>query len=284
MTRRIVVGVDGSAPAAAAVDWAASEARLRGAELVVCSVVEPHSLGVDPQHSDRVLAASRAAAGGQATTLTRHGDPSTELLAAGRGADLLVVGSRGRSRLADVLLGSVSRACVTHAVCPVVVVRHPTPRVPVGRVVVGLDGSRHARAALLLAVQEAELRGAELHVLHAVYWDNIGTELITPAPEQLEEWGHRLVDGELAATGVIGEVAVVHGHAGEVLVHDSGDADLLVVGTRGRNPAVSLLVGSVSEHCLRHARCPVMVTRDHTGRRDRRSLVSATESTAERAT
>lgn len=261
MTGRIVVGVDGSAPAAAAVGWAATEARLRRAELVVCSVVEPHSVGDDTFDSDAILSAARAAAGGQATTLTRQGDPSTELLAAGRGADLLVVGSRGRSRLTEALLGSVSRACVTHAPCPVVVVRHPSSRAPVGRVVAGLDGSVHARAALLLAAEEAQLRGTKLQVLHAVYWDNIGTELATPTPEQLEEWGHRLVDAELAATGVIGDVTVVHGHPGGVLVQHSGDADLLVVGTRGHNPAASLLLGSVSEHCVRYAPCPVLVTR-----------------------
>ena len=126
--------------------------------------------------------------------------------------------------------------------------------------VAGLNGSVHARAALLLAAEEAQLRGATLQVLHAVYWDNTGTELATPTPEQLKEWGHKLVDAELAATGVIGEVAVVHARPGEVLVQHSRDADLLVVGTRGHNPAATLLLGSVSEHCVRYAPCPVMVT------------------------
>jgi nucleotide-binding universal stress UspA family protein len=149
--------------------------------------------------------------------------------------------------------------------------------VPVGRVIVGVDGSVHSRAALFVAAEEARLRGATLQVLHAVYWDRIGTELITPTSEQLLEWGHKLVDAELAATAVYGEPTVVPGHPGEVLVRHSGDADLLVLGTRGRNPAASLLLGSVSEHCVRHARCPVLVTRADHGYRDDAAQASSTE-------
>jgi len=273
---RIVVGVDGSASAAAALGWAASEARLRGAELVACSVVERRR-GHDDDVSDSAatLALEESAGGYPTTALTRHGDPMMELLAACDDADLLVVGSRGRGRLAGSLLGSVSRACVTHARCPVVVVGHPPATVPFGRVIAGVDGSRHARAALVVAAQEARLRGATLHVLHAVYWDNIGTELIVPTPEQLQEWGRKLVDAELAATGVDGEPTVVAGHPGETLVQHSEDADLLVLGTRGHNPAASLLLGSVSEHCVRHARCPVLVTQADRQHRDDHAQASS---------
>ena len=205
MSGHIVVGMDESASAAAALAWAASEARLRGAELVVCSVVE-RRLGhnVDVSDSAATVVLDESAAGYPTTVLTRHGEAAEELLAASDDADLLVVGSRGRGRLAGFVLGSVSRACMTHARCPVVVVGHPSATLPVGRVIAGVDGSPHARAALLIAAQEAWLRGATLHVLHAVYWDNIGTELITPTPEQLLEWGHKLVADELAATGVDG--------------------------------------------------------------------------------
>lgn len=269
MSGRIVVGVDGSPAAAAALAWAASEARLRGAALVACSVVEGRGRHGDDETVDSaVTSALEESVGGYPTTvLTSHGEPGVDLLAACVDADLLVVGSRGRGWIAGALLGSVSRWCVTHARCPVVVVGHQSVTVPVGRVVVGVDGSPDARAALLVAAQEARLRGAKLHVLHAVYWDNIGTELITPTPEQLLEWGHKLVADELAATGVDGEPIVVVGHPREVLVQHSEDADLLVVGTRGHTPTVSLVLGSVSERCVRHARCPVLVTR--ADRRDR---------------
>lgn len=261
MSGRIVVGVDGSAAAAVALGWAATEARLRGAELVVCSVVERHHGRDGPVDGAASLGLEESAGGYPTTVLTRYGKPEVELIAAAEGADLLIVGSRGRGRLAGSLLGSVSRACLAHARCPVVVVGHPPAAVPVGRVIAGVDGSVHARSTLLAAAEEARVRGATLHVLHAVHWDSIGAEMITPTSEQLLEWGHKLVTDELAATGVLGEPTVVVGHPGPALVHRSGDADLIVLGARGHHAAAGLLLGSTGEHCIQKAHCPVMVTR-----------------------
>ena len=110
-----------------------------------------------------------------------YGDAATALVAACTPADLLVVGSRGRGPLGGLVLGSVSQACLAHAPCPVVVVRpQPEQASSRGRVVVGVDGSSHSRQALRVAADEARLRGAVLAVVHAVYWDNSGEELLTP--------------------------------------------------------------------------------------------------------
>jgi nucleotide-binding universal stress UspA family protein len=257
LAQRVVVGVDGSPAAAVALTWAVEEARLRGAELVAWRVLD--GAGNEPTPSAAVAQLSPSAlaelTGGYPVTLRRgHGDPATELVAACADADLLVVGSRGRSRLAGLLLGSVSRACLAHAPCPVVVVA-----LSHRRVIVGVDGSEHSRQALRLAAEEARLRDAALNVVHAVFWEKIGMELLTPTREQLVKWGRKLVATELAATGVAGRTVVVHGRAPEVLVRHSTHADLLVLGSRGRNPVVSML-GSTSEHCARHAHCPVMIT------------------------
>jgi nucleotide-binding universal stress UspA family protein len=260
MTYRVVVGVDGSPAAAAALAWAAGEARLHGAELDAWTI-EDRSAG------DTVVARALPIAFEELTTgyplTVRHGlgDAAAELVAACGDADLLVVGSRGRSPLGGLPLGSVSRACLAHAPCPVVVVRSQSEQASShGRVVVGVDGSGHSRQALRVAADEARLRGAVLALVHAVYWDNSGEELLTPTRQQLVEWGRKLVAAELAATGVTGRPVAAHGHASEVLVRHSTHADLLVVGSRGRNPVTSLLLGSTSEHCARHAHCPVMVT------------------------
>ena len=129
-----------------------------------------------------------------------------------------------------------------------------------GRVIVGVDASEHSRQALRVAADEARLRGAALHVLHAVHWDD-ATGLLSPTRKELVQWGRRLVAAELGATGVTGRPVIVPGLASEVLVRHSAHADLLVVGSRGRNPATSLLLGSTSEHCTRHAQCQVMVIR-----------------------
>ena len=231
MAHRVVVGFDGSAAALAAASWAAGEAQLRGAELVALTALDrPESR----RPADEVAAqaprlwSEALASGYPVTTQHGYGDAATELVAACADGDLLVVGSRGRGPLKGLVLGSVSRACLAHAPCPVVVVRpQPEKAPPRGRVIVGVDGSDHSRRALRVAADEARLRGVALHVLHAVHWDHSGEELLIPTRKQLVEWGRKLVAAELAATGVTGRPVVVHGDAAEVLVRHSTHADLL---------------------------------------------------------
>jgi len=258
MVQRIIVGFDGSPAAAVALKWAAAEAQLHEAELVAWTVKErPESEG--PHQRSAV---ARDAGGYPVTVRHGHGDAATALIAACAPADLLVVGSHRRGALTGLILGSVSRRCVKHALCPVVVV-HPQsrPSRSTGRVVVGVDMSGHSRTALHVAAEEARRRGGQLDVVHAVYWENSGYELIVPTAEQLVEWGRRLVDTELAKAGVAGNPVVVHGHAADVLVRASADADLLVLGRRGRGMLSEPRLGSVSAQCLHHAQCPVMITR-----------------------
>lgn len=148
--QRVVVGVDGSACSEAALAWALRQAVLLGADLeaVACwqtpvsiSSGAGYGIYVDPSSYDltgptaealekTVAAASGEVAGAETVAVrTRvvHDYPVKALLEAAEGADLLVVGSRGHSELSSVLLGSVGLHCVTHAPCPVVVVRHPKP-------------------------------------------------------------------------------------------------------------------------------------------------------------
>lgn len=147
-TGRIVVGVDGSAGSMTALDWAVREARLRaGSVQVVMAWQQPQTygapgafaMGVDPSMEPQKALANAAtthvarlrhgAQEGQdvkTTWETIEGRPGAALLRAAEGADMLVVGSRGLSRLVGTLLGSVSQHVVMHARCPVVVI--PGPR------------------------------------------------------------------------------------------------------------------------------------------------------------
>lgn len=261
--KRVITGFDGSSGATAALRWAQREAELRGVELLVLTVLPPGAAesGHEDAIADGIRRAVREIAGQSPVDLRfLHGSAAAVLVAAVTGDDLLVVGTRGRNPYVGLLLGSVSRACLHHAPCPVVVVpdrpwgRH-------GRVIVAVDGSPHARHALRLAAEEAELRGAELQAVHAVYWDPLGAELVVPTSEELHAWGEKLVAGELDATGVKARPVVVDGHPAEVLTRFSADADLLVLGARGHTLLGDLLVGSTSDHCARHAACPVMITR-----------------------
>jgi nucleotide-binding universal stress UspA family protein len=129
MYRRIVVGVDDTECASAALRWAMAEAWARRAELVVVHAWEyPKYYGV-PVNMERLAAATLAAAAAQVDdqpvevrTHLEEGRPASALVRAAAGADLLVVGSRGRNPVVGMLLGSVSTECVHHAPCPVVVV------------------------------------------------------------------------------------------------------------------------------------------------------------------
>jgi nucleotide-binding universal stress UspA family protein len=132
---RVVVGVDGSPCAERALILAAYEAALRGALLHIVSAYEmPPSSGwivvpLDPFEEGAAAIVSQALAivrehNPELVTKSEHsyGFPGTVLVEAAEGASLLVVGSRGHSKLTDLLLGSVSEHCAHHALCPTVIV------------------------------------------------------------------------------------------------------------------------------------------------------------------
>jgi nucleotide-binding universal stress UspA family protein len=141
---RIVVGVDDAPASRAAVRWAAAEAVLRRARLEVVHTwqavipLEPAGMVTPPVNADieagaraateEVVAEAKATAGAWPEELVvriLEGPAGPVLVETAEGASLLVVGSKGHSALAEVVLGSVSRHATHHAPCPVVVVRPP---------------------------------------------------------------------------------------------------------------------------------------------------------------
>jgi nucleotide-binding universal stress UspA family protein len=139
------------------------------------------------------------------------------------------------------------------------------------RIVVGIDGSSGADAALAWAIEEARLCDAKIDVIHA--WQE--PPAVTPAAEatahdlaalmghaaerSLEAAIRRAVPEGFAGHSVHMRTWVAHGPAGPVLVEAAKDADLLVVGTRGLGAVGRLVLGSISHYCLHHADCPVVV-------------------------
>jgi len=135
---RIVVGIDGSSPSLDALDWAARQADLTGSSLeVVMTWMWPSSYGwavpvptdFDPEEDVR-----RSLEAALERVRARHpdlrvdprvvsGHPAPVLVDASKGADLLVVGSRGHGEFVGMLIGSVSEYCATNAHCPVLVHR-----------------------------------------------------------------------------------------------------------------------------------------------------------------
>jgi nucleotide-binding universal stress UspA family protein len=138
-----------------------------------------------------------------------------------------------------------------------------------GRIVVGVDGSSASMRALEWAVREATLTGAEIEAVNA--WEvpaQYGTGMmVLPSGEEFEAAAKqqlaRAVE-EVAGSrpGVVIEQNAIAGHAAKVLIDAAEGATLLVVGSRGHGGFVGTLVGSVSQYCVSHAPCPVVVVRD----------------------
>lgn len=143
-----------------------------------------------------------------------------------------------------------------------------------GTIVVGIDGSKGAQRALEWALSEARLRGADLRVVHAhrvpelpTYVQGRAGGYVGAPPEQVQAVAKRVIEEALRAAGDTGgvpveRVPVVGGEAATSLIDASKGADLLVVGSRGLGGFTGLLLGSVSQQCVTHAHCPVVVVPD----------------------
>ncbi|TDC70283.1 universal stress protein [Micromonospora sp. KC606] len=285
MNRPVVVGVDGSPSSLVAAEHAARAAvrRRRPLHLVHGYLhplgygvpLNPYDLGLPAptEESRRMLEKTAAELADRWPGLTVEvhqvaGGPGATLVARSRQAELVVVGSRGLGGFTGLLLGSVGSQVAAHAHCPVLVVRPEEQPTPVdGPVVVGVDGSAGSRLATGYAADEAVGRDVPLVLLHVGPRD-----MNRPVPEEVEESqaAHRadavrlLAEASAAVRAdhpdlVVREHPVATASPTEGLVEASATASLLAVGTRGRGGFVGLLLGSVSQAVLQHARCPVLV-------------------------
>lgn len=278
----VVVGIDDTPHALRAARWAGEEAGRLGVPLrlvAVTGLVGEHLPGRAARYRalEAVLERARAAAaeaGADRTESTvRSGVPAAVLAQESRTARLLVVGDRGAGRVEGALAGSVAVALLGHAVCPVVVVRGPDRDVDADRearrpVVVGLDPSPASAVALDVALDAAVARGVGLVVVHAVpdgRADPTAELLVAPAAARtvLAEIEHRVLVEQPAALaarrGVPVRSVTAPGRAAEVLLAEARDAQLVVVGSRGRGELAGLVRGSVSAVLVHHSDCPVLV-------------------------
>jgi nucleotide-binding universal stress UspA family protein len=137
---------------------------------------------------------------------------------------------------------------------------------PLTHIVVGVDGSAASLEALRWAMAQAELTSARVRAISA--WDTprqIGYDIYIPVVDWAD-LAQRTLDTALKEAGdgapLDVEAVVLQGHPAKVLVDASAGAQLLVVGSRGHGGFPGLLLGSVSEHVIAHACCPVLVIRD----------------------
>jgi nucleotide-binding universal stress UspA family protein len=281
-SKPIVAGTDGSEESLQAVGWAAREAALRGAPLRIVATagllprMRPHTstgkyetvTDVLVEDRDRALAmaaerAAKAAAGVLIDTDELTGPTAQAVTESGAGALMLVLGSRGAGAFTALLLGSVSRYAASHASCPVVVIRDEPPA-PHGLIGVGVADTDSCRDALTFALEEASLRHASLHAVHA--WHTPQTEISRVGQFFTESSAQAAADAARQLAGLLDECRakypdvpvtheVVHGHPARALAGLSARADLVVIGRRPGVPGP----GSVRHALLNHAHGPVAV-------------------------
>ena len=135
------------------------------------------------------------------------------------------------------------------------------------RIVVGIDGSPPSLVALQWAANQASLTGATLEVVTSWEWPNsYGWGYILPDNFNPESDAHKMLEDAIEKVrgsypDVTFKPIVAEGHPALVLVEAAGEADLLVVGSRGRGEFTGMLLGSASEYCVHHALCPITIVR-----------------------
>ena len=282
----VVAGIDGSAAAVDAAVWAGAEALRRRRPLRLVSVYAlpqvsaPIAAGTYEQvrtglaeRADSRLAEARAAVLARYPDLeiivaAREWSPVTALVQESQHADLLALGSRGLGGFTGLQVGSTAVSVVARAHCPIVVVRGRPPET--GPVIVGADGSSDSEAALAFACEEARLRDTGLTAVHT-WTDILADGVLRRHPlrqdateieqaerarlaDQVSGWQEKFPDLTI-------ELDVSRGRPVRTLLERGEQAQLIVVGCRGRGGFTGMLLGSTSQALIAHSPCPVAVVR-----------------------
>jgi nucleotide-binding universal stress UspA family protein len=296
LIKQILFATDFSACADRAMGYAIALAGAWKADLSVVTVLELHP-GMDPDYTVnkmyldhlreeatrqfRALQARAEAAGQGISTRIEVGIPSEALhtVAGAIGADLLVVGTHGRTGLDHVLVGSTAERVVRVAPCPVLAVKAekgeaktpaaPAPAPVIKRIVVPIDLSTCSLDALEYAVQFAKPLGAAITILHAMEPVAYGLDFsLSHAKEWKEQRNYlekrlSVLSACVTAQGLKAEHVLKPGLPADSLVAyvTQQGFDLMIMGTHGRRGISHVLLGSIAGAMLRHAPCPVLTVR-----------------------
>ncbi|KQU56280.1 hypothetical protein ASG84_21255 [Rhodococcus sp. Leaf278] len=285
-TLPIVVGIDGSAEAEAAARWAA-----RYADKVHATVRLVHAVPVGDWYGSAAFVDGGALerdlrAMGRAqlvraeaaihdvapavTVETAAVDGTIASYVADAGADMVVLGSRKSNAIRDLTLGSNSLRVVTHAHCPVLLLRGENERVEAVRpIVVGIDGSEQSDRALGIAFEMADNLGAPVVAVN--YWGfpaqpGLGTGFEGIDWVGIREHEKRWLDTHVETMhekypGVTLTTVSAQSSPTRGLRAMSATASMLVVGSRGRGALRGAILGSVGQNLVHHADCSVMIVR-----------------------
>lgn len=284
MYDRLLVPIDGSGPATAALELAIKIASVSATVHLVYVDETIHitdetaneRAAISERTDEEIFNAARELATDARVTVsseTQRGDPQERILeyAAIHDIEIIVMGSHGRRRIGRLALGNVTREVVRDASIPVLVVRASDDIkkiYPYNRILVPTDGSDHADVALNLGIETAAETGATLHLLSVVNVTRYGSDaetnqLIDPLKENART-ALKTAAAKAVEEGVDILTAVTVGtvHREISAYTETKEIDLLVMGTHGRSVDRDReLIGSVTERVLRTASAPVLTVR-----------------------
>ncbi|GAA2607792.1 universal stress protein [Paractinoplanes durhamensis] len=285
-TKTVIVATDGTDTSLHAVAWAAREAERRAVPLRIVHAYDwdwrESRLDIGNDYIDiarEVAEGIVAQAGRRAHTVAPRitiqtdllvGHAVPKLLEVSDGAELLVLGRRGRGGFAGLLLGSVSQRLAVHATCPVVVV-HDESAPDSGPITAGVDDSPSAEDVLQIAFEMASTRGGPVEVVHSFLppvplWLQPSVNPRDVATPDFDAYERNRLEERLAPwrdkyPNVPAEVVMTHESIAAALVERSRHAQLVVVGSRDRGAVAGALLGSTGLQLLHHAYCPVLIAR-----------------------
>lgn len=293
----ILFATDGSQGSATAEDYARALAHLWGASLTVMNVLEFPS-GLDPESpvnrlylaelmkqatQELINVKERAVKQGILTeTKIATGIPSEEVLAAATSEqpELIVVGTRGRTGLPHILLGSTAERIIRSAPCPVLAVRtqgqradeagsRPRDPADLKRILVPVDFSDCSREALEYGVLVARRCKASITILHVIEPVSYGLDFTLPHVAKREGDKALIMEklsgltSAITSAGLTCDSQIFGGLPADSILEASmaQGGDMIVMGTHGRRGLSHALFGSVAESVLRKSFCPVLTVR-----------------------
>lgn len=268
MLKRLLWATDFSETSQVALEWGVALASLTKAEMTllhIAEAAEATDAKLAAEHRQRLeeIAKQLEQKGLTVTSLVRSGQPAQTIVQTANevGADLIVLGAHGHTSLREKLLGSTTEQVLQTSPVPVLFVRERCePKF--NHLLVPSDLSDAALPALDYAVDLAGLTKAKVTLLHVVApyegspeaWEELRREM----KEELKRWSNKVV--EPSEVPIIETKVIRYHHPGAGITefaHENG-VDLIVIPTHGHSALGRLLFGSVAEHVIYYAPCPVI--------------------------
>lgn len=285
MYETIMVGFDGSYSSRAALIEASNWIKRHGGKLFLVHAVyfDSEEFGIAPEQLEKRLKVGEKICiqtkemitsefGIEAQYLLCEGEPPEVIadVAAGKKADLIVLGTYGRRGLNRILMGSVTSQVIANSPTDVLVVKKPCDKCAgeYKSVLVPFDGSEFSKNALNRACQLSKIDSAEITVMYVIprYEEMVEFFMTASIRSSLFQEGERIVSGAVSLSsthGITVNKEIVEGNPAEKILESAKKMknDLIVMGSHGHRGISKAIIGSTAEEVIIHAPCPILVVR-----------------------